>query len=497
MLDWNKTADVQSSWVLMNLMDGLSEYDFSDPANITTRPQLAESIEVSKDKVTYTYHIRKNVKWHDGVPLVAQHFVDGWRRLLDPATGCAYAYFLYDIKNAKAFNQKKVDFSQVGIQAADPHTLKVTLTHPVPYFNFITTHASTYPVRLDLIQKYGDKWTEAGNMVGVGPFKLTSWVHDSRLTLERNEEYYGEKAKLKTIVWLMILDQSSALSSYETGQADMLFDLPNIEYPRLRREYPNEFKEAGLIASYYLGFNLRKKPFNDVRVRKAFSMAVDRTEVTKVLAGGQIPISSWIPKGVLGFNPDQGVKFNPEEARKLLKEAGYENAQKLPRIIAMYNTNEGHKLVIENVQAQLLKNLGVKIEILNQEWKVYSDKLQHLKKIKNQDENEEAMSIFRMGWNADYPDPDNFMNLFASYSDNNYGDYSSPEFDELVHKGSIEFDNNKRKEIYSKAQSMLTERDVPIMPLYVYTQHMMIKPYIKNYAVNPMQVMRFDKVSVE
>jgi len=496
-LDWTKSSDTTSSQVIDNIMDGLTDYDIKDP-EMKTIPKIAESWKITKGGTVYTFKLRKDIKWHDGVPLTAQHVYDGWKRLIEGETGSPYAYFIYDVKNARNFNAGKAKIEDVGIKVIDDYTFEVTLDQPAAYFINIPTHSSTFPVRLDLIKKHGDAWTEAGNLVGMGPYKLKDWIHDSQLTLERNDAYYGPLAKIKTISCRIIPELSSAITLFETGKVDVIFPkVPSLELPRLRKTFPNQLKENNQLGSFYIGFNIRKKPFDNPIVRKAISMAIDRTEITKIKKGGEIPFSSWIPKGMMGYNPNQGVKFDPIAAKALLKKAGYDTPDKLPVIKLLYNTNEDHKPVMENLQAQLARNLGIKVSIENQEWKTYIDKLKNLKKIKNHENNPDSPNMYRMGWIGDYPDPDNFMNLFTSYSANNYTGWKNLKYDKLIKKAQSELNIDVRRKLYNEAQSLLTEIDIPIMPLYVYSQQMLIKPHLKGYQQNPLQKFYLDQFYIE
>ncbi len=483
-LDWSKSTDTTSNTILVNIMDGLAGYDLDDP-KMSVVPALAASWESSKDAKTWTIRLKQGVKWTDGVEFEAQHILDSWERLLNPKTAAEYSYFLYPVKNAREYNQGKLkDFSQVAVKAPDKYTLVVELTEAKSFFPYLLTHHSTYPIRKSVVEKFGDKWTQPGNIVTLGAYKLKTWDHDKALVLERNDEYYGEKAKTKNVLAYIIPEQSTAIGLIEAGKLDAQPELPSAELAKLKNK--KEFKTIGTLVLQYYGFNVKKPPFDDVRVRRAFAMAVDRQEIVKILNGGQVPLTSWIPVGMSGHEGERGLRFDPAKAKALLKEAGYgEGAKPFPRVTIAFNTNENHKRIAENVQAQLKRNLAVDIELRNEEWKVYLNTLKT-----------DAPQIFRMGWNGDYPDPDNFMNLMTSYSENNRTGWGNKAYDSLIEKGARELDLGKRLEAYSQAQKILVEEEVPALPLYSAKGQYLVSDRIKGYPINILAHYNFRRVEI-
>lgn len=483
-LDWSKSTDTTSALIEYNIMEGLTEFDLDDP-ELGLEPALATEWSSNKDASVWTFKIREGVKWTDGQLLTAQHVVDGWERLLRPATASEYAYFLYSVKNARGYNEGKLkDFTQVGVKAIDDQTLQVSLEQPKSYFPYLMTHHSTYPIRLDVVQAKGDRWTEPENIVTLGAYKLKQWEHDKIMVLERNDDYYGEKAKTKYVLGYMINEDSTALNLFEAGKIDVLDLLPSRELAQLRK-HPG-YKEVPTLGIYYYGFNIEKEPFNNEKVRKAVSMAIDRKEVTQLLAGGQVPLTSWVPRGMFGHEKDKGTGFDPSNAKKMLDEAGFKDRSKFPKIKIGFNTNEDHQRVAENVQAQLKRNLGIEVELANEEWKTYLKTLQT-----------EPANIFRLGWLADYPDPDNFMNLMTSYSDNNHTGWADAKYDELIKKATAITDKEKRRKIYEQAQAILTEKEVPVVPIYSMVTQYLISDRVKNYPLNPMQKQLLKEVELK
>jgi len=481
-LDWSKSTDTTSALVENNIMEGLTNYDLKNP-ELTLTPALATEWKPSENARIWTFTLRKGVKWTDGVEFTGQHVVDGWERLLNPNTASEYSYFLFNVKNARPYNAGKIkDFKEVGIKVNDKGELVVELEQPMGYFPMLLTHHSTFPLRKDVVERFGAKWTDPGNIQTLGAYKLKVWDHDKALVLERNDDYFGEKAKVKYILGYMINEFSTALNLMDGGKLDFQQELPAKELPLLKSK-PG-FRKNSVLATYYYGFNTRKPPFNDLKVRKAFVLAMDRKQVTDLLAAGHAPLSGWIPSGMFGYENDRGLSFDPERAAKLLDEAGYKDRSKFPKVTLAFNTNENHQRIAENVQAQLKKNLGIQVEIANEEWKVYLSRLRT-----------DTPSIYRMGWLADYPDPSTFAELMTSYSENNHTGWKNAKYDALVSEGSRSLDKERRRQIYSELQKLLNEEEVPVMPVYSSVRHLMLSDRVENFPLTPIERYEFRGVT--
>ncbi|MCB0351701.1 MAG: peptide ABC transporter substrate-binding protein, partial [Bdellovibrionales bacterium] len=366
-LDWTVATDTTSARLTDALMEGLVRYGFTADET-TVEPALATSWESSQDMKTWTFTLREGVKWTDGVTFTAQHVVDGWERLLNSKTGAEYANFLFNVKNAKAYYEGKIkNFKDVGVSINDKGQIVVVLETPQSYFPAILAHHSTFPVRKDVIDKAGEKWTEPATFVGLGAYKLKLWDHDKAIVLERNDDYFGKKAKVKYILGRVIAEQSTALNMFKKGELDALDEIPSIEIEQIKKM--KEYHRTPQLAVYYYGLNVKRPPLDNVKVRRAISMAIDREEVNKILGGEKIPAYNVVPPGLLGHNPSIGLKFDVSGAQKLLDEAGYKDRSKIPRIQLGFNTNENHQRIAENIQAQLKRNLGIELEIVNEEWK--------------------------------------------------------------------------------------------------------------------------------
>lgn len=480
-LDWSRSTDSTSYMILINLMDGLTKFgDDFKPV-----PALAESWQISDDGKTYTFKLRQGIKWTDGKPLRSKDFEYSWKRLLDPKTAADYAYFLYDVTGAEEFNNGKItDPGSIGIKSIDDNTLEVTLKRPASYFLSVVSFMSAFPMREDIVLKHGLKWTAPQNILTLGAYKLESWKHHDRLTIVKNEKYWGTKPEINKVEMIMNENPSSALALYESGELDYADSksIPNLEIPRLRLSA--DFRTQLQFTGNYIGFNVRKAPFDNPLVRKAFSAAINRQNIAEVVQGSGIPTTSWIPKGMLGFSEDIGIDFNPDSAKKLLKQAGYKNGDDFPKVTFLYPDVSNNRIIAESLQSMWKENLGIEVELINREWKVYLDTL-----------DSDPPNMFRAGWAADFPDPHNFMNLFECNSGNNETGWCNPLYDEIVETAAGEIDENKRIDLYNQAQKILTETDVPIAPFLLSIQQSMLKPYVVGLEPNPLGLIYYNKVS--
>jgi len=471
-LDWSLATDHVSFNVIANLMAGLTEFDKS----LKPAPVIAKSWDILEGGKRIVFHLRDDVAWSDGKKVRAQDFEYSWKRLLNPKTASEYAYILFDILNAEEYHEGKIsDEALLGVQAKDDSTLEVKLKHPASYFLSITTFEVTYPQRQDIVEKFGSKWTEPGNIVTNGPFLLASWQHENEIQLSANPDFFLGKPAVEKVRMFMINEKTTALAMYDQGQLDFIdnHSIPILEKQRVSK-LPG-FQRVPQLRGYYYGFVIDQKPFDDVRVRKAFSMAIDRSVFPKILHGGEQPASCWIPPGMLAHNSRIGVTHNPPEARRLLREAGYPDGKGFPPVTLGYNTDEDHKIVAEAAQGMWKRNLGVLVRLENQEWKVYLKKLQT-----------DPPHVFRLGWGADYPDPDNFMKLFTALSGNNNTHWKNPRYDQLLESAAREFAGKKRGKIYDEAQRILCETDLPILSLFTTAESTVLNPRFTGLEYSPM-----------
>ncbi len=439
------------------LFEGLVTYD---PESLDAIPGTAESWEVSDDALTWTFYLRKNAKWSDGTPITAQQFVDSWIKYLSPETAAVYAYLpAMVIKGAAEYNAGEAGPETVAIRALDDYTFQFELTGPAPYVLGMLTHYSFAVLPLHAMEKYGDEWTRPENMVSNGPFVLKNWIPQDKIIVEKNQNYWDkDNVKLDEIVFFATDDGNTATNMYLNGEIDWLTDTPpnRLDEMKLDKGYANN---ASFI-TYYYEFNTTIAPFDDVRVRKALSMAIDRQElVDKVTRGGQFPAFGLTPP-LPGLYPKVvAFKEDAEAARKLLAEAGFPGGAGFPETTIIYNTNEGHKNIAQYVQQKWTEVLGINVQIENQEWATFLDNRQN-----------QNFQVARSGWQGDYVDPNTFLtDLLYSGSGNNDGKYNSPEYDALLAKAALMPGGKARFDVLRQAEELAIGQDMAVMPFYYYT----------------------------
>jgi len=429
-----------------------------DPRTLEPRPAAADRWTVSPDGLRWSFHLRDGLRWSDERPLGADDFLWSFRRALTPATAASYAS-LYDyIEGAEAFRRgQSADFATVGLRAPDPRTVEFRLRHPCPFLPDLLAMPVFYPVRADVVAAHGDKWTQPGKLIGNGAFTLAEWAPRNRIVMRKNPAYWdGGFVRLERITALLIDDLNTAYKLYQDGQLHWLPTLPQPRLDEIRR-HP-DFYAAPYLGTYFLRFNVTRPPFDNVLVRRAFGMATDRREITdNVLRGGQQPVASYCPE-VGGYRPVAGLAYDPQGARGLLGQAGYDEGGKpFPAVELLYNTSEGNKLIAEAVAQQWKRNLGVNVTSRNVEWKVF---LADMKDLNYQ--------VCRASWIGDFGDPVSFFDIFESSSGNNRTGWANPDYDRLLEATRAEADPTRRLELFRQMEALLVETACPILPLYRY-----------------------------
>lgn len=419
-------------------------------------PDLATTWDASPDGTTYTFHLRKDVRWTDGTEVTAEDAEYGILRTLNPDTASLYSYVLSAIiKDAQDYNSGNVaDPDIVGVEATGAYTLQITLEHPASWFPSIAAMWVMFPQPRQAIEAHGDKWIEPGNIVTNGPYKVASWQHGSRLILEKNPDYYDAKnTDIDKIDFVMVQEASTAMALYEAGDLDSLYGtgVPQVDIDRVKANsvLSKEFFTGPRLITYFYGFNNSKPPMDNPLVRKAFTAAIDRqTLIDTITKGGQRPATTFTAPGVFGaVDPDEGIgiPFDPTQAKEYLTQAGYPGGEGLPEITLLYNTSEGNEKIAVAIQAMWIEHLGITVNLVSQEFRVYLDTLQT-----------DAPHIYRRAWGADYPDANNWLNeVFHSTSGNNYANFSNARFDQLVEAAAREQDPAVRLELYKEAETIL------------------------------------------
>ncbi len=441
--------------VARNIFEGLTYQD----NDLRALPGMARSWDVSADGCSYTFHLR-DAKWSDGRPVTAGDFVYSWVRTLEPATASRYANILYPVLNAQAFNEGKItDPGSVGVHAADDSTLVVQLHSPCAYFLGLCAFYTYLPEPRWVIEKYGDQWIKPEHIVTNGPFFLTQWILDRRVRLEKNPAYWNAgHIALQVTDGLTSDNINACFNLYMSGVLDWTDSgaTPLFVIPELKRR--SDFHVAPYYCSYFYRFNIKRKPFDDVRVRKAFFLATDRKAITDyVLRAGQVPAHSLVPPGVPGYHEVHLPDRNVAEARKLLAEAGYPGGKGFPHVEVLFNTSESHKQIAEVLQQQWKEALGVNVSLVNQEWKVFLAT-----------QNAEDYWISRGSWIGDYLDPNTFLDLWLSDNGNNRTGFENPDYDALIDRASRTLDNEKRMDLLHQAEEWVTNREMIVLPVYYY-----------------------------
>jgi len=443
--------------VVNALFEGLTTFNADGKAE----PGVAESWTISDDKRTYTFKLRPDAKWSNGEPVTAQDFINGWKRTLSPETASGYNYQLFYVKGAQAFAEgKNPDFSAVGVKALDDRTLQVTLENPTPFFLDLCATPPLQPAPLATIEKYGDDWVKPGKIVNNGAYLLQDWRINDRIELRKNPYYWNaSKVALDSIDILPISKDNVAFNFYSSGVADLTMD-KGLTPPALLDDLRvrSDFHAAPFLGIYFLRFNCEKPPFNDPRVRQAFTLAVDKKVITeKITRAGELPATSFVPPGITGYVSPEAPTADPERARQLLAEAGFPDGKGFPLVTYLYSEGGLNEAIAVELQNMWRRELGVNINPARQEWKVYLNSLSSL-----------DYDIARSTWVGDYPDPNTFLDMFVTGSGNNRTGWSDPAYDQMIAAAARETDEAKRFEILRQAEELLVVKQAPICPLYFY-----------------------------
>lgn len=478
-----QAQDSQANTVLKLMYEGLTRMN----DNGEQVPGVASEWEVSPDGLQYVFKLRQDAKWSNGDPVTANDFVFAWERALNPAAAAPYAYQLYYLKNAEAYNTEEItDFSQVGVKATDDYTLEVTLENPAPYFLSLTSFYTYYPVHKSV--EGNEAWaTNKDSMIVNGPYTMTNWTTGQKIEVTKNDNYWDKDSiKMSKIAMSLVNSGASELLSYKNGELDYAGkpngEIPTDQIEAVKKELADEYSAPGIASTYYYEFNVTEEPFDNEKIRKAFAMSVNRKDlVEKVTMGGQIPAYGFVAPGIKGENdeyrneyPDNYFQENVEEAKKLLEEGMAEKGYTtLPEITLIYNSSESHKKVALAIADMWQKNLGVTVKTENQEWGVFLENRQNLN-----------YQIARAGWSSDYNDPMSFMDMWVTNGGNNDAGFSNAEYDALIKEAYQTQDNAARMTAMSKAEKILIQDNQVLMPLYYYTNEYLIKPNLKGVSLD-------------
>lgn len=496
---------VDGAIMAQHLFEGLMKWEDSgeeangtdgtaNAAQITTGQAESYDKVVNDDgTVTYTFKLRDDIFWSDGEPVTAGDFEYAWKRLVTPETAADYNYMLDCVVNANEIMAGEKDPSELAVSAPDDKTFVVTITNDLPYFTELCAFPAMMPVRQDIIEQYGDQWTfDPATYISNGSYKMKEWTHNSQIVVEKNDKYYDyENLGPETITFKLMDDANAMLSGFNSGELQFIENVPQAEVTSLIAS--GDLKIVDYIGTYYVCFQTQKEPFNDPRVRKAFTLAVDRTHIVEtVTQGGQIEADGFVPAGIYDAEGAAGDDFrtvgggyyaatdadyeaNCEEARQLLAEAGFPNGEGFPVVEYLYNTDDAHKAVAEALQNMWEEELGVTVTLNNQEWAAF------LQTRKDGD-----YSIARNGWIADYNDPMSFLDMWLTGGGNNDAQYANPDYDALIQKAKATSDPAERMQAMHDAEDIIIGQDYALCPLYFYTQKYMLDDNIKGMYYTPL-----------
>jgi oligopeptide transport system substrate-binding protein len=478
-LDPHKARSTESMTVLRDLFEGLTRLD----KNAATVPAAAESWTVSDDGRIYTFRLRPELRWSNGDALVAEDFLAGLKRLVDPATASQYAQVIEVITNAPDIVAGRKPPDTLGVTAPDATTLIITLSSPAPYLPGLMAHPSTAPLHRPSLAKFGDRFARPGDQVSNGAFMLTERLQGSYIRVARNPHYWNNAAnKIDGVKYLQIADENAELRAYRAGELHCTVVVPRGQFDWIKENLAAELHIAPQLSTYYYGFNLDRPLFSNRKLRQALSMVIDRERLANsVLRVGELPAYAWVPPGVNNYSPQSfDYAATPtaeriETARQLLAEAGFTRDKPL-RFELRYNAGEVHTKVAVAVSSMWKEALGVEARLAAVEFKSLFDAIDR-----------REVDMYRLSWVGDYNDPYTFLQYLKGGFGINLPRYASVEYDALLDEASQQTDPARRRVLLEQAErSMLA--DHPLIPLYFYVNKHLVKPSLLGWYDNVMNV---------
>ncbi|MFW2440558.1 MAG: peptide ABC transporter substrate-binding protein [Arenicellales bacterium] len=474
-LDPHQSEDVSSGNILRDLFEGLVTEDMA--GNLI--PGSAEKWTISEDGLSYSFQLRDCLVWSNGEALSAADFVFSLRRAVDPDTAAPMASLLLPIKNAHEVMKGNLPVEQLGVEMPDAHHLIIKLEQPAPWFLQILSHPIAFPVYATSLIKDKDKAFSAGKLISNGAWVLHQWVPYEKLVLKQNTHYYNqEKLFFKQVVYYPIETSNTEFSRYRAGEFDWTDTIPPNKLRWIKNNLPGEAFISPYLGTYYYGFNLTRQPFKgNTDLRHALSLAIDRNIIAKkILGNGELPANRWLPPGMLSepVKPVNEMKQNLILAKQLYNKAGYSRDTPLHTTLH-YNSSDQNKRIAVAIAAMWKKNLGIKVELINEEWKVFL----------NRRKSKTETQLYRASWIADYNDASSFLTLFTRNNAKNDTGYANPVYDDLIKQIETTMDEAKRSELIRQAEQQLLDDQV-IIPIYHYVSRHLVKPDIKGYRPNPL-----------
>ena len=479
--------------VLMALYEGLTGYD---PHDLHPVPGVAERWEISDDGLIYTFHLRADAKWSNGDPVTARDFEFSVRRMLSPKFATPYKHYFDIIRGAEDYSAGRLaDFAGVGVRALDDRTLRIELRQPAPYLLFLLGSFAWMPVHRATVEAHGafdavgTGWSRPGHIVTNGPFALADWRSADAIVVRKNLHYWGAReVRLQEIHFHLIENADTEERAFRSGQLHITEFVPATKLATYVETAPGQLAVTPFFSTYLYEFNLTRPPFNDPRVRRAFSLAVDREK----LAASQpqqrlLAATGLVPPGTddYRFTGEHALRFDPAEARRLLAEAGFPGGTNFPPLDMSFDTSARHQHFAEVLQQMWERNLGVRVILANSEGRVF-----HAERVRG------TYSLSRGGWVGDYLDPHAFLSVHLTGGGQNVAGYASPEFDAFVRTALDQRERAARHEIYRRAENTLM-RDLPILPLFHYTSQHLVAPSVRGFYPNLLDYHPYQRMWLE
>jgi oligopeptide transport system substrate-binding protein len=489
-LDPHLASILNDQIVVLTLFEGLT---LLDERTTNPLPAAAESWSTSPDGLVWTFRLREGLQWSNGDPLTADDFVQSWRRVLSPAFATDNAWYLFALKNAEAYNAKKIsDVSAVGFKAADARTLVLTLEHPTPYLAALVSMPAWFPVNPRVLSKFGameqrgTAWTRPGNLVSNGAFTLAQWNPNARVVLEKNPRHReASRNKLNRVVFFPIENPDVEERDFRAGQLHVTFNLPVTKIASWRKQDAAKLRVDPMLQINFLRFNTTRPPLNDARVRRALSLAIDRRALAEsVLQRSRAPAFAITPPGTGGYSARAAVTLKIDEAKKLLAAAGFAEGQGLPVMDIQARNDEIMPRVAEALQAMWQRELGLRTTISQVEQKTWIQNQQTLN-----------YGISTAAWTADFPDPVTFLGMFTANSAYNWTGWNHARYEKLMAAAAAQVDPKQRYETFQEAETLLLD-EAPVAPLFYGAQTYLIHPAVKGWEPAPLVFRRFQIVEL-
>lgn len=475
-LDLVHVHETVGATLLYELYEGL----LSSDADARLRPGVASRWDISDDGLTYTFHLRPDSRWSNGDQVVAEDFVASLRRYVDPSEASENGQFFYPVKNARAILNGDLPVDQLGVFAIDHATLRVELERPTPWLLQMFATRLGNPIHRASFAEHGRRFARPGTLVSNGPYVLSEWVVQSHIRLERNPYYWNpESVKIDRVYFYPTEDISSEFKRYRAGELHYTREIPKQQIRWIRENLAGDHRSGPYMGVFFLPMDTTEPPFDDVRIRKALSMTVDRHIVAEKVAGtGEQAATGLVPVYVSDYRSpayewlDWPMEDRIAEAKRLYAEAGYGPGNPLTFTIH-YNTSQNNKRIVLATAAMWKQVLGARVSILNQEWKVFLQ----TRKFAGQ------WDMIRMGWIAGWDDAYSFLEVMISGSDFNDTGWGDPEYDRMLTRANEVVDPAERARILAEAEARMLDQ-YPIIPLFYYATNRLVRPEVAGYRVN-------------